>query len=702
MLKPSVTTIITSIVPGRVDAVRCYLRNHADPRYGGHQNLLQCQDLFRFDKISGLHFCSFTVLDGDAEFPPSLIFEATFDGSRSDFLRELWRVAPEGLNTLYKDCVDYPSSGLDIPELVEEYLIRHDVGAHTVFLGSPGRLVSQIQGEDRIRNELVTYLSCQCAKPDTASLGVLQKAMQRDVIGGRPENRWAEQPAPVPWEIAYRAWVVAAAVLVGLLALCAIGVLVIDGPLHLGPARAWLHCLFGRTWQLGVWLTQGDAPGLSWLGSVINQLRVLPLVILLAAAWAIVRVLELIVRAWTENPHEQYFIWRFPLQLLIVFKYVLPVFLVGFVVLGLFSDSPGCVVATSEKPAIAPVDNSASGASLLGGKATPPAPLVSFVLLLAMVLVWTALSYWATSLKLAVEFQELTPAGENWRLFLLDLMRFAKVVALVVAAIIIVLHLPSSIQQRLGKIVPPTYVLLEVTVYVVVGLLAVYVAALCLLLVIRTRELMDRHRFKDAEHLLTEADDNALVYAREEGGINRYQNHLASLTYVKPGFVRRWALRATLFVVKLLSRFWFNRGELGGIPTILSARWVLIDGGRRLLFLDNYSGAWNSYLDEFIDMGAVKGLNAIWSNTFVKTNASEKTAGGRRYNYPHTRFYFWRGAQDAPAFKAYVRQSQVETLAWYSAYPRLNVYNINMNTELRQSLFAQLSTCDLDRLVNRL
>ena len=112
-------------------------------------------------------------------------------------------------------------------------------------------------------------------------------------------------------------------------------------------------------------------------------------------------------------------------------------------------------------------------------------------------------------------------------------------------------------------------------------------------------------------------------YAREEGGNNRFQNHLTSLTRVKPGFVHAVALRATLFAINLLSRFWFNVGTLGDIPTILSARWVLIDGGRRLLFLDNYGGAWDSYLNEFIDMTAVKGLNAIWTNTFVEVEGKE-------------------------------------------------------------------------------
>jgi hypothetical protein len=167
------------------------------------------------------------------------------------------------------------------------------------------------------------------------------------------------------------------------------------------------------------------------------------------------------------------------------------------------------------------------------------------------------------------------------------------------------------------------------------------------------------------------------------------------MTRVKPGLVRLWSLRATLFAINLLSRFWFNIGELGDIPTILSARWVLIDGGRRLLFLDNYGGAWESYLNEFIDMAAVKGLNAIWSNTFVE-------ADGRCCSFPETRFYFWQGAQAERPFKAYVRESQIETIAWYSAYPTLSVVNINTSTAIRQSLSKPLAACEIDAVIQNL
>ncbi len=121
----------------------------------------------------------------------------------------------------------------------------------------------------------------------------------------------------------------------------------------------------------------------------------------------------------------------------------------------------------------------------------------------------------------------------------------------------------------------------------------------------------------------------------------------------------------------------------------------MIDGGRRLLFLDNYGGAWDSYLNEFIDMAAVKGLNAIWSSTFVH-------AAGKRFCFPATRFLFWQGAQAEQPFKAYVRQSQIETIVWYSAYPMLSVVNVNTNTQLREALCRKLDSHEIDTVFQNL
>src|SRR2546422_151977 len=113
------------------------------------------------------------------------------------------------------------------------------------------------------------------------------------------------------------------------------------------------------------------------------------------------------------------------------------------------------------------------------------------------------------------------------------------------------------------------------------------------------------------------------------------QNHMASITLVKPGPFRQFTLRGMLWLVNLVARV-STKGKLYGIPGIHFAHWSLIDNGRRLLFVSNFDGSWENYLDDFIDKASV-GLTAIWSNTI---------------GFPSTRFLVLDGARDGARFKA--------------------------------------------------
>jgi hypothetical protein len=149
------------------------------------------------------------------------------------------------------------------------------------------------------------------------------------------------------------------------------------------------------------------------------------------------------------------------------------------------------------------------------------------------------------------------------------------------------------------------------------------------------------------------------------------QNHLASITLVKPGWFRRFTITIVLWLANLLART-STKGELAGIPTIHFAHWSLIDNGRRLLFLSNYDGSWISYLDDFIDKASF-GLTGIWSNTV---------------GFPTTRFLVFEGAQNEADFKAFSRYSQTPALVWYSAYSDLTVKNIDKDSVIREELFT--------------
>ena len=148
------------------------------------------------------------------------------------------------------------------------------------------------------------------------------------------------------------------------------------------------------------------------------------------------------------------------------------------------------------------------------------------------------------------------------------------------------------------------------------------------------------------------------------------QNQMTSLTYIKPGWFYLFSLKTILCVVNLLARYKFVNGHLQGISGIHFARWMIIDNGRRLLFISNFDGSWQSYLGDFIDQAAL-GLSAIWMHTAGFPSLTKKPKGG---------------AWDELAFKAYARSSQVLTQLWYSAYKRLSVENVNQNSSIRRGV----------------
>lgn len=672
-MSPNYTTVITPLKPELVEACRRYLRDKAEPKLVNDR--LQCQELFQFDKIANLHFCSFVVLDDNADFAPSLIFEATFDGPVADFLLELVKVASEGIHQVYRHCSDYTPSGLTAPELMKEYLMRHDVGANTFFAGSPGRSVAQVKNENAVRSSIVEFLARRQspgASIPARSAGVLEDVRRFVLDGG---NSWAGQQAPIPWEIKQRSLIVSLAIVAGIFVVCSLG-------LAIGALSGWgplvLHDYILRSFEhVGQWGASISGAVLAWAPWIASfftiEPAVLHILVALSFIWLIVRIFELFLTSWTKNPHDQLFINRFPLQIAVIVRYALVLFIVGSVLLAIIS---GMVAAK-------PMAGSRLTASLHAA-----ALVIGKLILIGLILV--LLKHWATSLKLAVQLRPYDAVRENIRRLLLDLDGFAITIVSALGVLLIVRLMPFEIDGGVAAFARSiVYGGFVVIVYGLIGLLAFYGVGLAAFGIIKILEVRDRRRYSDPAELMARAGENQKKYAREEGGINRYQNHLASITSVKPGFLRCWLLRLALFVINLLSRFWFNRGELGGIPTILSARWVMIDGGKRLLFLDNFGGAWESYLNEFIDLAAVKGLNAIWSNTFV-------SAGGKRYGFPATKLLFWKGAQAEQPFKAYVRQSQIETIVWYSAYSTLSVININTNTSLRQSLFKPMSYGEID------
>jgi deferrochelatase/peroxidase EfeB len=195
-----------------------------------------------------------------------------------------------------------------------------------------------------------------------------------------------------------------------------------------------------------------------------------------------------------------------------------------------------------------------------------------------------------------------------------------------------------------------------------VTLAATLVALGTAYVVFRRKETRD-----EPEHRAPDPTKIAAIVARE----NFYaHNHLAALSVIKPGLLRPAVLKAVFATIMQLAANLFRPGWLGTLGTIHFARWVRVPGTRDLIFLSNYSGSFESYLEDFITI-AHAGLTGVWSNT---------------EGFPRAANLVQQGASDGDFFKRWARRQQVPTGCWYSAYPQLTTTNIRTNAAIRQGL----------------
>jgi hypothetical protein len=191
-------------------------------------------------------------------------------------------------------------------------------------------------------------------------------------------------------------------------------------------------------------------------------------------------------------------------------------------------------------------------------------------------------------------------------------------------------------------------------------------AVVVMVLLIRIRERADVAESGPA------SPEHAAALERTEDHVA--QNPFTAIGLVKAGLVRRLTMRGVLLGLDYANRHVYNRDNLAGVRTIHFARWVAVDDGRRLIFASSYDGTLESYMDDFIDRLSW-GLNAVFSNGL---------------GYPTTRWLVLGGAKDETAFKNYLRNHQIVTPVWYSAYDTLPARNIDVNSQLRIDLPRQL------------
>lgn len=214
------------------------------------------------------------------------------------------------------------------------------------------------------------------------------------------------------------------------------------------------------------------------------------------------------------------------------------------------------------------------------------------------------------------------------------------------------------------------------TAYVVVWMLPLLLlisAGIIFIFILRRRETKTEipdDRFADHEHM------RRLLAMEDLPG--HAQNHLTSVSDLKPGYFRILTTAIALYVIKMMVVFWFRPGFVTDFATIHYAKWFRLPGTRKLIFQTNYDGSWESYLEDFV----------------TKAHGGQTIAWNNAVGFPRTNWLFLDGAQDGDQFKRWVRRQQVETLFWYSHFPMATTDRIRANALVRDGLARACSASE--------
>jgi hypothetical protein len=207
----------------------------------------------------------------------------------------------------------------------------------------------------------------------------------------------------------------------------------------------------------------------------------------------------------------------------------------------------------------------------------------------------------------------------------------------------------------------------------ILGIVGVVVVGLLLLIpiiIIAPFFLIALRRHETTDPVIRKRVNAGYTRAIAIGEDRDVTNPFSAIGSLKPGWFRLAITVVALRLVGLSAILLYNRGRLARVSTIHFARWVLLDGNRRVFFASNYDGSLESYMDDFINKVAF-GLNLVFSNGIA---------------YPPTDYLVHRGAWREQMFKHFLHRRQVKTDVWYRAYPGLTNADLARNARIRQGM----------------
>ena len=203
-----------------------------------------------------------------------------------------------------------------------------------------------------------------------------------------------------------------------------------------------------------------------------------------------------------------------------------------------------------------------------------------------------------------------------------------------------------------------------------VGMPVLFLLALPLLVILAPFYLFWLRRTEKTDPELCSRVDQTYSDGLAKAEDHFVTNQFTAMGSLKPGLVRLLTTIGILWTVNWGARHIFTRGRLARIRTIHFARWVFLDGRKRMVFFSNYDGTVESYMDDFINKTGF-GLNAVFSNGI---------------GYPRTNWLVLDGCQDEQKYKDFLRRHTLPTQVWYKAYPGLTATDLERNGRIRRGL----------------
>ncbi|HSI75458.1 MAG TPA: hypothetical protein VK957_06175 [Lunatimonas sp.] len=150
---------------------------------------------------------------------------------------------------------------------------------------------------------------------------------------------------------------------------------------------------------------------------------------------------------------------------------------------------------------------------------------------------------------------------------------------------------------------------------------------------------------------------------------NPVLNEMTVIAPLKKGLIRRIFLGLSLRLIALVGYFSY-------IPTVHTARWLQLDGGRRLVFIANFDNISEAYAHDFVDSD-----NRSRNMAVVFSHAA---------GFPATKWLVKRGYNHRSEYMKGVRFHQKITQFWYAFNTDLSVENLKNNHKFREGLIKKM------------